>query len=543
LSLHAGWWFGRIELNERSNQIDMMDQDNDARRISMALELEHLARVKATEEINEESRRAEEQAVRECATRNVLQSGIFGGRIADIHRHRAKQIVDKQIELRRATLQAAPEVATEEKFRELAESAFATIDGVLRSIPEHLKRRGFQIAVDTVGQKDESEAFALKAHARREVDMLKREHALQVIQKEKEARLAKSEAKDSRALTSESRQPTPGSGGPQDPSAPPPSAFTIEDRKFAQLAIEEARKSVPEGDGRSHPKVGAVVVKGNQVIAQAHRGEIPGCHAEYIALERKLPDDSLVDATVYTTLEPCTARNHPKVPCARRITERKVKRVVIGTLDPNPSITGRGQLMLRDANIITDLFPHDLMSEVEELNRDFARQHRTAADAGVGSAPATVELPPLGLHDCFLQDFPGVQRSGAKWPLLAPPCSFGTTVEWFIMIDLAGRSKALQFYVPRSAFTYDICVLISDKYQDALKSGEFGYFTRRAVGETGPERSIDWPFNNSIYIYHEDSLTVQQLSKLTSLFSSKSITVWFRGLDYVTHLNLGRRTP
>jgi pyrimidine deaminase RibD-like protein len=166
-----------------------------------------------------------------------------------------------------------------------------------------------------------------------------------------------------------------GSSRPNNLSAPPPSA--IEDRKFAQLAIEEARKSVPEGDGRSHPKVGAVVIKGNQVIAQAHRGEIPGCHAEYIALERKLADDSLIGTTVYTTLEPCTARNHPKVPCARRIVERKVNRVVIGMLDPNPSITGRGQLMLRDANIMTDLFPHDLMSEVEELNRDFTRQHRT----------------------------------------------------------------------------------------------------------------------------------------------------------------------
>ena len=110
------------------------------------------------------------------------------------------------------------------------------------------------------------------------------------------------------------------------------------------------------------------------------------------------------------------------------------------------------------------------------------------------------------------------------------------------MIDLAARSKALEFYIPRSAFTYDICALIAEKYQDALKTGEPGYFTVRAVGETGPERSIDWPFNSAIYLYHEGGLTVHQLSALTSMFSSKSITVWFRGLDYVTHLNLSRRT-
>src|ERR1700735_449907 len=62
-----------------------------------------------------------------------------------------------------------------------------------------------------------------------------------------------------------------------------------ENRKFAQLAIVEARKSVPE-DGRVHPKVGVVVVKDGRVIASAYRGEIPECHAEYIALEKKLED-------------------------------------------------------------------------------------------------------------------------------------------------------------------------------------------------------------------------------------------------------------
>lgn len=151
-----------------------------------------------------------------------------------------------------------------------------------------------------------------------------------------------------------------------------------EDHRFARLAIEEARKSLPENDGRSHPMVGAVVVKGGNVLATAHRGEAKGNHAEYIALEKRLPDSTVVGATVYTTLEPCTTRNHPKIPCVERLIERKVARVVIGMLDPDPRITGRGQRRLRDANIITDLFPHDLMAEVEELNREFTRQIESA---------------------------------------------------------------------------------------------------------------------------------------------------------------------
>jgi len=144
---------------------------------------------------------------------------------------------------------------------------------------------------------------------------------------------------------------------------------------FIRLAIEQAKKSVSE-DERTHPKVGVVVVKNGQVVATAFRGELAGDHAEYIAIDKKLENEVLAGATVYTTLEPCTNRNHPKVPCAERLSDRKVSRVVIGMLDPNPEISGKGQRQLRDANIVTDLFPRDFMAEVEDLNREFIRAHR-----------------------------------------------------------------------------------------------------------------------------------------------------------------------
>jgi pyrimidine deaminase RibD-like protein len=154
-----------------------------------------------------------------------------------------------------------------------------------------------------------------------------------------------------------------------------------QDRSFAELAIEEARKSLPEDDGRPHPLVGAVVVKNGRLLATAHRGEAKGNHAEYIALEKRLADSAVAGATVYTTLEPCTTRNHPKIPCVQRLIERKVARVVIGMLDPDPRITGRGQRRLRSANIVTDFFPHDLMAEVEDLNREFTRTFESASES------------------------------------------------------------------------------------------------------------------------------------------------------------------
>ena len=167
---------------------------------------------------------------------------------------------------------------------------------------------------------------------------------------------------------------------PQEPAktvlAAPDASGEGDDRRFARLAIEEARRSVPEDD-RVHPNVGVVVVKDGRVLATAHRGEFPQCHGEYIVLEKKLPDVSLAGSTVYTTLEPCTSRNHPKVPCATRLAERKVGRVVIGMLDPDDRISGRGQRALRKAGIATGLFDHDLMTELEELNRDFIRERET----------------------------------------------------------------------------------------------------------------------------------------------------------------------
>lgn len=173
-------------------------------------------------------------------------------------------------------------------------------------------------------------------------------------------------------------------------------------RRFMEMAIAEARKSKRE-DGRVHPWVGAVVVKKGVVLAKAYRGELSsGDHAEFTALEKKLPDEAIAGATIYTTLEPCTTRKHPKVPCARRLSERKVSRVVIGMLDPNPNICGKGLRELRNANIGVDLFDDDLKAQIEEMNRDFIRYHTSTGaghDGEKACSPARpgseVELSPI----------------------------------------------------------------------------------------------------------------------------------------------------
>jgi pyrimidine deaminase RibD-like protein len=175
-------------------------------------------------------------------------------------------------------------------------------------------------------------------------------------------------------------------------SSPAPFSPHGRDADFCRLAVSEARKSISEDDAK--PMVGAAVARDGSLLATAHRGEIPNNHAEYIALELKLPEAVLTGSSVYTTLEPCSKRNPPKIPCAVRLVQRKVNRVFIGMLDPNPDIQGHGVRLLRDANIEVQFFPHELMKEIEELNRNFTRKFRDVPRLAETGFPAIRALSP-----------------------------------------------------------------------------------------------------------------------------------------------------
>jgi pyrimidine deaminase RibD-like protein len=149
------------------------------------------------------------------------------------------------------------------------------------------------------------------------------------------------------------------------------------DRQLMKRAIKLARQCVSE-PGKVSPKVGALIARDGEILGEAFRGElVPGEHAEYTLFEKKLGDKELVGSTLFTTLEPCTTRNHPKVPCAKRVVERGISKVFIGTLDRNRAIGGKGYFLLEEHRIHVALFDGDLTLKLNEINRDFIRQFKS----------------------------------------------------------------------------------------------------------------------------------------------------------------------
>ncbi|MBM4245118.1 MAG: bifunctional diaminohydroxyphosphoribosylaminopyrimidine deaminase/5-amino-6-(5-phosphoribosylamino)uracil reductase RibD [Deltaproteobacteria bacterium] len=118
------------------------------------------------------------------------------------------------------------------------------------------------------------------------------------------------------------------------------------DAEYMRLALELGRRGL--GRTRPNPPVGAVVVRGGRVVGSGWHRRAGTAHAEAIALEQA--GAAARGATLYVTLEPCTHQGRMP-PCAPRVIESGVQRVVIGAIDPNPLVSRRGVAQLRRAGV------------------------------------------------------------------------------------------------------------------------------------------------------------------------------------------------
>ncbi|PKM59708.1 MAG: riboflavin biosynthesis protein RibD [Firmicutes bacterium HGW-Firmicutes-4] len=118
-------------------------------------------------------------------------------------------------------------------------------------------------------------------------------------------------------------------------------------QKYMDLAIDLAQKG--RGQVNPNPLVGAVIVKDGVIIGSGYHEKYGGPHAERQALAACT--QSAAGATLYVTLEPCC--HHGKTPpCTEAIIDNKISRVVIGSTDPNPLVSGKGIEILRQQGIV-----------------------------------------------------------------------------------------------------------------------------------------------------------------------------------------------
>lgn len=138
----------------------------------------------------------------------------------------------------------------------------------------------------------------------------------------------------------------------------------MNDKKYMQRAIKLAKKGA--GYVNPNPMVGAVIVKDNEVIGEGWHEAYGQAHAEPRALAQC--QKSPKGATMYVTLEPCCHQGKTG-PCTQAIINSGIKRVVIGSKDPNALVAGQGIKILRQHHI--EVAQNILEKECKELNQVF----------------------------------------------------------------------------------------------------------------------------------------------------------------------------
>lgn len=168
------------------------------------------------------------------------------------------------------------------------------------------------------------------------------------------------------------------------------------ERKYMERAIELAKRA--RGFTSPNPMVGAVIVKDGKVIGEGYHERCGELHAERNALASLT--ESAEGATIYVTLEPCC--HYGKTPpCTEAIIEHKLAKVVIGSRDPNPLVSGKGAAILRKAGI--------------EVVEDFMREECDAINP-IFFHYITTKRPYVAMKYAMTMDGKIATRTGAsKW--------------------------------------------------------------------------------------------------------------------------------
>ena len=142
------------------------------------------------------------------------------------------------------------------------------------------------------------------------------------------------------------------------------------DLSWMRRALDLAARA--KGRTSPNPMVGALVVKGGDLLGEGLHAYAGSDHAEVVALDEAGP--AAQGATLYVSLEPCC--HHGRTPpCVERIVQAGIRRVVAACEDPNPAVCGKGLAALRAAGIPVEV--GCLAEEAARLNEAFFKHVRT----------------------------------------------------------------------------------------------------------------------------------------------------------------------
>lgn len=141
------------------------------------------------------------------------------------------------------------------------------------------------------------------------------------------------------------------------------------DHRYMARALQLARKGLYTT--HPNPRVGCLLVKQGEVVAEGFHRRAGEPHAEVNALARA--GERARDATAYVTLEPCCHQGRTP-PCSQALIEAGIKRVVTAMRDPNPQVAGQGIEQLRAAGIQVE--EGLLQTQAQALNPGFIKRMR-----------------------------------------------------------------------------------------------------------------------------------------------------------------------
>ena len=169
-------------------------------------------------------------------------------------------------------------------------------------------------------------------------------------------------------------------------------------REYMAQALELARKGAGWVD--PNPLVGAVVVRDGEVLATGYHDRYRGPHAERMAFDYvDAHGIDLTGATVIDTLEPCCHVGSQPA-CTALILAHGIARVVVGSVDPNPIVAGKGLRILEEAGVevVRDVMRENATPSIAISSTTSPRESRTLWTAEGVRVNRTLSMRSVGAN-------------------------------------------------------------------------------------------------------------------------------------------------